>query len=619
MKKKLIIALGCSLGMVIISAAGLGLFFYLHGEHYGQTPNNPAPITKRVTRLGAVIGFEDQGGSHAWLGVPYAAAPVGDKRWRAPKEPQPWTGVRPALQAESFCSQFGSAMEARPMAEWGEPIGSEDCLYLNIFAPSMDAKTAAQTQRPVMVYIHGGGNRVGYASQFKYSGTALAQKHDVIVVTFNYRLGPFGWFAHPALNPDGTAADKSGNYGNLDTIQALQWVQNHIAAFGGDNNNITLFGESAGAMNVLALMASPLAKGLFHKAIIQSGLPDTVSLSQASNYSDAPQPGHRHSAREIVNRLLISSGKAQNEQQARHLQSTMTNRELDKFLKSLPAETILNAYPVNDEGLISLPLLFRDGTVIPESPLMQVFSDKNSYNAVPVIIGSNRDEAKSFFLSDTRLVKMGLPPKVRDLAHYNLISSYHSDLWKARGVDEIANALQETQRENIYVYRFDWDELPDFWGSNLSELLGAAHALEIPFVFDRFGGGFLDQLLFNDDNRHGRNHLSKQMSSYWAAFAHSDSPDRGLDGNAPKWNPWGENPQGQFLLLDTDEDGGIRMSNKVVTLKKLKHRLLSDKRFQSPLERSQMYDCLFKNSHLWNQQEHTAMGAGVCQYSFLKD
>ncbi len=617
MKKKLLITLGGTLGTLASLGIGLGLFFYHYGESYGQAPQTPAAGTIRVTSLGSVIGFEDEGGSHTWLGIPYAAPPVGERRWREPQEPLPWLGIRQTVQAAPFCTQIGSAMESRPAAEWGTTIGAEDCLYLNIFAPALSAEQATNSSLPVMVYIHGGGNRVGYASQFKYTGTALAQKRGVIVVTFNYRLGPFGWFSHPALNRNGSAADRSGNYGNLDSIRALQWVQNHISRFGGDPDNVTLFGESAGGMNVFALLASPLGKDLFHKAIVQSGLPDTVTLPHASNYSNGLEPGHKNSSREIVSRLLINTGRAQNLLEAKDIQSNISDQELATLLRKIPAEKILQAYPVSGEGLISLPLLFQDGAVLPDAPLLEVFSNKANYNAVPIILGSNRDEAKSFLLSDAKLVDMGVPPRIRDLPHYNLVTGYHSDLWKARGVDDIANVLQRAQGDTVYAYRFDWDELPQLWGSNLADLLGAAHAFEIPFIFDRFDDGLISQLIYNNENRYGREQLSKSMSSYWTEFARHGHPSKGLNGIAPKWEPWGGVPTGQFLIFDTDDDGGLRMSSDVVTLEKLKHRLLADNRFESSVKRSQMYDCLFNNSRLWNQQEYEEMGGGICQHRFL--
>ena len=202
-----------------------------------------------------------------------------------------------------------------------------------------DGLPTGEERLPVMVYIHGGGNTAGYANQFKYSGRNLAKRHGVIVVNFNYRLGLFGWFAHPALNSGGSSEDRSGNYGILDGLAALQWVQDNIAAFGGNPNNVTLFGESAGGMNIFAILASPIltsqeGRGLFHKAIIQSGLPVSTPMEQAQNYIE--DAGLENSAREITNRLLISDGRAGSREDAVSHQSQMTDTEISDTFERNP-------------------------------------------------------------------------------------------------------------------------------------------------------------------------------------------------------------------------------------------------------------------------------------------
>jgi para-nitrobenzyl esterase len=263
------------LALVAIPVIYFGIQFYSSGENYGQMLQTAHDDTERLTQYGKVVGFVDNNGSHTWMGIPYASPPVKELRWKTPEKPAHWQGRLNALQARDFCTQIGSQMESRPPKEWRVTIGSEDCLYMNIFAPRLepDQLPRGNDRLPVMVYIHGGGNMVGYANQYKYSGTNMARNQNLIVVTFNYRLGPFGWFSHPALNSNGSAQDRSGNYGNLDTIRALQWVQNNIEAFGGNPANVTLFGESAGGMNTFALLASPLAGGLFHRPLYRAALP----------------------------------------------------------------------------------------------------------------------------------------------------------------------------------------------------------------------------------------------------------------------------------------------------------------------------------------------------------
>ncbi|HEY6130462.1 MAG TPA: carboxylesterase family protein, partial [Halioglobus sp.] len=368
-----IVKLLVAIALLLLLAGPLSYHFYNTGEDYGLEREPPAAATLRQIRQGEVVGFLDDNQSHTWLGIPYASPPLGNLRWRAPREPQPWNGTLEAVQAHDFCTQYGSQMEARPPREWGKVIGSEDCLYLNVFAPAFppDGIPQGAARIPVMVYIHGGGNMVGYSTEYKYAGTMLAGTHKVIVVSFNYRLGPFGWFSHPALNVYGSAEDRSGNFGTLDTIRALQWVRDNIAAFGGDPNNVTVFGESAGGMNTFALLASPLAKGLFHKAIVQSGITPVVTpITEAQNFADDAVPGHQNSAQEVVNRLLVNAGRAATPQEARALQERMPYDELAQFLRTQNAATILAQYDTGFLGLPDVPNLLGDGVVLPAENLM---------------------------------------------------------------------------------------------------------------------------------------------------------------------------------------------------------------------------------------------------------
>ena len=414
MLMRILKVLMAGLVLLVVVVGIIGLKAYNSGEDYGQTRQSADQATLRATRLGEVIGFIDENQSHTWMGIPYARPPLGRLRWRAPLPPEPWEGTLEALQAGNFCKQFGSQMESRPPKEWGEPIGSEDCLHLNIFAPAFSPENIPQgdARLPVMVYVHGGGNMVGYANQYKYSGTHLARTHEVIVVSFNYRLGPFGWFSHPALNKDDSAEDRSGNYGNLDTIRALQWVQNNISAFGGNPANVTVFGESAGGMNTFVLLASPLAKGLFHKAIVQSGITTkTTPLSRAQNYVSDEASGDKNSSREVVNSFLVADDLAVDRQAASAYQDGMSSAEISAYLRGKSADDLLSIYDFSGAlGLPSVPQLLADGTVIPSRELIQVFSNSADYNAVPTILGSTRDEFKMIAAMDDKFVDPPPPP-----------------------------------------------------------------------------------------------------------------------------------------------------------------------------------------------------------------
>ena len=223
-------------------------------------PASAAPRTEVRTTSGVVAGAVANG-VVSWKGIPYAAPPVGDLRWRAPQPVAPWTGVRAATEYAHDCMQLPFPSDAAPL---GTPP-AEDCLYVNVWAP----EKPASAKLPVMFWIHGGGFVNGGSSPSVYDGSAFARR-GVVFVSLNHRLGRFGFFAHPALTKE-SPNDPLGNYGYLDQIAALRWVRDNIAAFGGDPGNVTIFGESAGGGSVNTLLVSPLARGLFHKAIVQSG------------------------------------------------------------------------------------------------------------------------------------------------------------------------------------------------------------------------------------------------------------------------------------------------------------------------------------------------------------
>src|SRR3954452_17800325 len=234
-----------------------------------------APIAE--TTAGRVAGLEEEGVC-VFKGVPFAAPPVGELRFRPPQRVAPWDGVRPATEWTKWAPQ---PPPARGAGIGGEDVGfDEDCLTLNVWTPSADASA----QRPVMVWIHGGGFTTGSGGGVLYRGDRLSLNGDVVVVTINYRLGALGFATHPDLRDEETGV--CGNWGLLDQIAALRWVQDNIAAFGGDPSNVTIFGESAGGMSVSVLLGTPAAKGLFHKAIAQSGGAGLLPLEHAASTTE---------------------------------------------------------------------------------------------------------------------------------------------------------------------------------------------------------------------------------------------------------------------------------------------------------------------------------------------
>jgi para-nitrobenzyl esterase len=566
----------------------------------------------RSTDMGPVIGSEDTDNTYAWLGIPYAAPPVGDLRWRAPRPVQPWQAPRETVAFRDPCMQLSGPLDGLP-DDSGTPVGSEDCLYLNVWSPRAHSSTE-DTKLPVMFWIHGGGNTIGTANT--YPGNHLAGGEQVVVVTINYRLGFFGWMSHPALRTnDRDALDASGNYANLDMIAALKWVQANIANFGGDPNNVTIFGESAGGRNVYAMLASPLARGLFQRAIVQSGSVATTPRWRAENFHDDPQPGQTLSSREWLSMQLQQAGRATDSKAARAIQATISDEATRDFMYALSAQQILQGINGGDAGMYWAPQGFRDGTVLPTDTLYTVFSDPARYNSVPMIVGTNRDEIKIFLALDPEFVdlRFGIVPQIKDTAAFNRTAAYLSDNWKALAVDGAADIIAASSTQPVFAYRWDWDEGGKNFLVDFGELLGAAHGLEVAYIFNDFDGGIHVPGLYNDDNSAARDLLAAQMRSYWSEFARTGAPGRGRNGVLPQWQRWTTDGS-NLMLLDTAADGGLRMVKQPMTVAMLKQRLAEDPHIADQRSRCRLHVQLFMHANagddVWDQEQYRALGCG---------
>ncbi len=578
--------------------------------------------TKRTTTSGDVVGYRADYESDAWLGIPYAKAPVGALRWRAPQSPTAWTGVRESLSFGSPCVQYASEFGGVTTAKPGTPVGSEDCLFLNIWSPRFAVGAPPKQQHlPVMLWIHGGGNTIG-ESGF-YNGGNLAASQRVIVVSANYRLGPFGWFRHASLrDADSTELDQSGNFGTLDLVRSLEWVRDNIAEFGGDPGNVTIFGESAGGTNVYSLLLAPQAKGLFHRAIVESGGFFFNDAIAAENLVDDSSPGEANSSNEALLRFLMKDGAADRAAAKARL-AAMRPADIEKLLRGKSAFDVLSAYsPMNQSGMIRMPLLTREGTVLPQAEALSRFAAPDGYNRVPVILGTNRDENKLFMQADPmwvrHLIGLRILPRIRDERMYNLTAEYMAKWWKAAGVDEPATTMAASAGPGVYAYRFDWDEEPTLLGADLSVLVGAGHGLEIPFVFGHFDLGRAGDILFSSASEPGRLALSKQMMSYWAQFARTGSPGKGQDGQLPEWQAWDPTAPTapKFVVLDTAAGGGVRMSADSVTRAGLIDAIAKDSRLASQLEKCRIYHDLAQWNRGFTGDQYTK--AGCANFPFDK-
>ncbi|MFW9772154.1 MAG: carboxylesterase/lipase family protein [Promethearchaeota archaeon] len=498
----------------------------------GSWNNDPLVQTK----YGLISGFSDRE-SWCWKGIPYATPPEGLLRWKAPLDPIPWVGIRKVRK-------FGNSA-AQVMTILG-PIGSEDCLYLNVWRPK-----TLENKLPVYFYIHGGGNSIGSSADVAYYGNAVAENSNLLYISVNYRLGVMGWFTHPAITDSGSLEDKSGNFGTLDLIKALEWVRDNIKAFGGDPDNITIAGESGGAFNVLSLLISPNAKGLFHRAIAESGLSFIWSIDTAKAQSI-----------KLLMNLLIKDRKVENQEEAEQLIGKMSEQEINEYLRSKSGFEITKSISTMDFGMAEWRTIFTDGIVIPKEGYA-VFSTGEWANMVPLIIGCNKDELKLFgyFRKDP-------PHRTRE---YDLIWGYRSLLWRVSGLDSLVCPMTSNSNVPVYAYRFDWGS-PDNEGVSVlpkqkGRDLGAHHAAEIPF-FLGMGMGRLSMMIgntFTKSNRRSREKLTDLCMNYLANFARSGNPN---GDNLPHWPPWdmteGKN---KILVLDANnEDLRISYLKETVTL-----------------------------------------------------
>ena len=548
----------CDYALVILSVAALiGLLAVGCGDDdKGSGARDEVlwtgdPLTE--TQAGAVRGVEGEAETWVWKAIPFARPPVGQLRWKAPRDPDPWEG-EPEMGA--YCE---------PCAQYfvfgTRTYGSEDCLYLNIWRPR-----TSETDLPVYFWIHGGGNSMGTASSDDYNGANLAGRSNLVVVTVNYRLGPFGWFTYPALREGvpGSELDDSGNYGTLDLIKALTWVRDNIKAFGGDPKRVMIAGESAGAMNVMSLLISPLAEGLFQRAMAESGGPVSSTVEEGEE-----------SARNAILKLLVNDGTAADTAEAEVHLDAMTDPEIAAYLRSKNAGQMLGAYEPWFGGMITMPNVFEDGTVLPVAGYETL--ETGTYpNKVPTILGSNKDELKLFMFAEPTLAGRD------DL--YEIVTSYGSDVWKATGVDQPARLLRShTEQPDVYAYQFLWgtldetgkSQLPDPWGFKL----GAFHGLEIPFFFgnDKLFV-VLQRFLFTRANRPGREALSSAMMQYAAQFARTGDPNPPGSG-LPEWQAWSNETDGpKCILFNVDQAQAldIRMSTDELTVDGVLERMVEE-------------------------------------------
>ena len=464
----------------------------------------------------------------AWSDIPFAQPPVGDLRWRAP---------RALIAPDKIISPKGNTACVQKASSYGGVegegiVGSEDCLYLDIKAPA-DFKGK---NYPVMLWIHGGGNTTGLKDYYDYS--KLAVSRNVVIVSTNYRLGALGWFTHPAIQDQQSGLDKTSNFGTLDIIEALKWIKGNINSFGGDPDNVTIFGESAGGHNVYALLASPLSDGLFHKAISQSGYTSSHSITDAIN-EDASNSLIERGSWQIVQGMLDSND---------------SRAAIRRHLKNIDAREFVGLYYKQD-GIDSMPLTTRDGIVIPEIGLLAALGEEKYAKKVPVMAGATKDEVslwhglhRYFMETEYRFTKL-LPPMVtiKTPELFDLWVRTRSHAWKLRGVDIPFQAMETAGYGHLYAYRFDWDHQKSSMFADFPSILGAAHGTDIAFVTGDYKYGPISSYIYPEGS--ARDEMEATIMSAWSNFALSGTPDSGLN---IRWDKFTSSAP-TYVHLDKDD------------------------------------------------------------------
>ncbi len=485
------------------------------------------------TRAGTVRGEQRPGAAPGlpavsiWKGIPYAAPPIGELRFRPPQPAAPWTGERDATKFGMVAAQSRDPAIAMMSGVGDKILSGEDCLTLNVFSPGADG-----AKRPVVVWIHGGAFIMGSGSTPLYHGVSFASHHDLVVVTINYRLGLFGLLYLGDLAP----GRDEGNQALLDQIAALRWVKDNIAAFGGDPERVTVMGESAGAISIGSLLAMPAARGLFHRAILQSG---------AAVLSPPTREDMTAVARTVLGDLGVTVDELPGVPEARLL----------AVQEKLSREKGLGAFAP-----------FIDGVTVPEPPIVAVRAGAASN--IPLLVGSNRDEWTLFevFLGDRTIKPFEVPLRERLGATLDeLLAIYQRDrpgrtvqqAW-VELIGEIAFRIpairlaeaQSDHQRAVYMYRFDWSS-PALGGR-----LGAAHGLDLPFVWNRIDLPASKVLL--GEAVETAQPLATQLHATWAAFIRSGDPN---GGGLPPWPTYGR-ARRQTMLIDrtstvVDDPAGV--------------------------------------------------------------
>lgn len=493
-------------------------------ENIASSETLASDLLIRETQFGSVMGYEEDE-ALIWQGIPYGGDTSGEKRWQAPTDPQPWSETLDATQAGVVALQAGA----------DGVTGSEDALNLDIYRPNNETEDL-----PVLVYIHGGNNQTGQAQEI--SGKSFVSSQDAIVVSVNYRLGPLGFNPLPALKT-GSDEENSGNYAMLDLAKSLDWIRANIGEFGGDSNNITVSGFSAGGRDVMAMLISPIFEGKFDKAISFSG---GMTIADEEKSQDI--------FAESIAPLVVEDGVKNDEDQAKKWLLT-SDEEVKDYLYNLDGIRLVGLMSNAGIRMDVFPHLYNDGTVIPTEGF-----DTETYNSVPLIMLTGEQEFSLFSRFDpyfAEAVSDGSIDTDQDISgQYDFVNKYGGQLYSLFNLEDSAIKMTSNYNAPIYGMEILFGENPDYISEEMAKI-GSFHGVFVPLL-DTDSESYAE-LVTDSYESQGAKELSVMFQNYIYEFISSGNPN---GENLTEWTEWQKDADENILFLDADDSVAIAKMGK---------------------------------------------------------
>lgn len=493
-------------------------------ENIASSETLASDLLIRETQFGSVMGYEEDE-ALIWQGIPYGGDTSGENRWQAPTDPQPWSETLDATQAGVVALQAGA----------DGVTGSEDALNLDIYRPNNETEDL-----PVLVYIHGGNNQTGQAQEI--SGKSFVSSQDAIVVSVNYRLGPLGFNPLPALKT-GSDEENSGNYAMLDLAKSLDWIRANIGEFGGDSNNITVSGFSAGGRDVMAMLISPLFEGKFDKAISFSG---GMTIADEEKSQDI--------FAESIAPLVVEDGVKNDEDQAKKWLLT-SDEEVKDYLYNLDGIRLVGLMSNAGIRMDVFPHLYNDGTVIPTEGF-----DTETYNSVPLIMLTGEQEFSLFSRFDpyfAEAVSDGSIDTDQDISgQYDFVNEYGGQLYSLFNLEDSAIKMTSNYNAPIYGMEILFGENPDYISEEMAKI-GSFHGVFVPLL-DTDSESYAE-LVTDSYESQGAKELSVMFQNYIYEFISSGTPN---GENLTEWTEWQKDADENILFLDADDSVAIAKMGK---------------------------------------------------------